>query len=222
MSSTQDFFAAIQAGDVAQVVELLAREPSLREAKNASSASAVLWAVYTGQRDIARLLVANGAMVTLYEAAALGLTEHLARILGADPQRVNDYAADGFTAMGLAAFFGQGEAVEMLLARGALPNRASNNAQRVTPLHSAVAHQHVAIARMLIAHGAEVDARQESDFTPLQEAAHHGSVELVRMLLAAGATVDLRNAFGKTALDYAQENGNAEVTALLEQKGGSR
>jgi ankyrin repeat protein len=173
-----------------------------------------------GHPAIARWLIAQGAPVTIFEAAALGLDAGLERLVASDIASVNDFAADGFTALGLAAFFGHAAAVDTLLAHGANPNLAANNAQRVAPLHSAAAHDHIAIARTLIAHGADVNATQEGDVTPLQEAAHHGSVELTRLLLDAGAQIDARNQQGKTALDYARENGNSEVIALLEGAGG--
>jgi uncharacterized protein len=221
MQAQQAFFQAIQAGDQESVSAQLAGEPSLRAAHNAGGTSAILWAIYTGQDAMARFLVAQGAEVTLYEAAALGLTEQLAPLLVANPQGVNLHATDGFTALGLAAFFGQAGAVELLLAHGAQPSLASTNAQHVAPLHSAVAHQHEAIARMLIVQGADVDARQESGVTPLHEAAHHGSVALVSLLLDASATINQRNDQGVTALQYAQENGDRETIALLTQRGAT-
>ena len=221
MANEAAWFEAIGAGDQAQVASLLAREPALLAAQHASGASAVLWAVYTQHSDIAQFLIVQGATVTRYEAAALGLTEVLAQRISEAPESVNDCAPDGFTALGLAAFFGQPAAVDLLLAHGAQPNVASQNSQRVAPLHSAVAHQQVAIARTLIEHGAGVDARQEGGFTPLHEAANIGSLALVRLLLDAGAAVNLADDKGKTALTYALANGNAEVIALLTQHGAT-
>jgi ankyrin repeat protein len=206
---------AIRDGDSARVKALVARNPDLLTTPTSSGASSVLWAVYTGHPEIAQWLIAAGAPVTIFEAAALGLGEDLTRRLASDPVSVNAFAPDGFTALGLAAFFGHREAVETLLAYGANPNQAANNAQRVAPLHSAAAQDRLAIARILIAHGADVNATQEGEVTSLQEAAHHGAVEFVRLLLGAGADIGARNQQGQTALDYAREHGNAEVIALL-------
>jgi ankyrin repeat protein len=59
---------------------------------------------------------------------------------------------------------------------------------KVTPLHSAAAARQVAIARLLIAHGANVNAAQaESGFTPLYEAAANGDLEFATLLLEHGA-----------------------------------
>ena len=50
-------------------------------------------------------------------------------------------------------------------------------ADALMPLHSAVANRNVAIARMLVEHGADVNAAQQDDFTPLMEAAQNGDLE---------------------------------------------
>jgi ankyrin repeat protein len=59
---------------------------------------------------------------------------------------------------------------------------------RVQPLHSAVAARNAEIVRLLIAAGADVNARQQDDFTPLMAARQNGDAEIEQMLLDAGAT----------------------------------
>jgi ankyrin repeat protein len=136
-------------------------------------------------------------------------------LLDAEPALAQAYADDGFQPLGLAAFFGHADVVNLLLERGAPVNAASRNAQRVMPLHSAVAGQHLAVAQALVAAGADVNATQTDDFTPLQGAAQNGQMEMVRLLLQAGADPGMRQRDGQSALDIAREYHHTDVAALL-------
>src|SRR5438034_9163167 len=77
---------------------------------------------------------------------------------------------------------------------GAKVGTAARNKMKVTALHAAAAAQQLDIARMLVAHGADVNARQEEDFTPLHEAAATGQLKFAKLLLDHGADVNLRTA----------------------------
>ena len=76
-------------------------------------------------------------------------------------------------------------------------------------------------ARVLLAHGADKDARSDEGRTPLMEAAFYGRREVVQELLAAKAAVNLAAAKSKqTALDYAILGGHDEIAQLLRAAGG--
>ena len=59
------------------------------------------------------------------------------------------------------------------------------------------------VVRLLLEHGAEVDAKNESGETALMVAASNGYEKNVTLLLEHGADADLRNADGKTARELA-------------------
>ncbi len=105
----------------------------------------------------------------------------------------------------------------LLLARGA-PVGAQAVGQH-TPLHMAAAGGHGALAELLLAHGAEVNALS-SGGTPLHLAAREGHAALVELLLARGAEVDTRRKYqAKTPLMLAARNGHAAVAAVLLRHG---
>lgn len=216
MASSEKFFQAIADGDAAMVASLLATHPELLRERSAQGASPVLTAAYNGQPEIAALLAQQSAETDVFEAAATGDAARLEALLGEDGALANAVAPDGFGPLGLASFFGHSDAATALLARGAAVNAASQNGQRVMPLHSAVAGGHYAIAKALVEHGADVNVAQADDFTPLHGAAQNGQAEMVRLLLDHGANPGARTSEGHTPRDKALEAGHTEVAALLE------
>lgn len=216
---SQELYGSIKANDAAKAADLLSRDPALANAKLEEGLSAVLLAAYYGRREIVDLLLASGARLNIFEAAAVGKTDRVLEILDNQPNLVDEYAPDGFTPLGLASFFGHAEIVDLLLTRGANVNTASNNSQRVMPLHSAVASRHLAIAQALLDHNADVNAKQQDGFTPLHQAAHNGQLEMVELLLRHGASLDAAKDDGQTALALAEQYGHREVAEFLRRQG---
>ncbi|MBC8160103.1 MAG: ankyrin repeat domain-containing protein [Roseiflexaceae bacterium] len=199
--------AAIQAGDTPQAVELLDATPSLAEARAESGVSLLLMAIYYGQPEIAQEIAARRVQIDVFEAAALGDDVRVRDLLADQPEQLDAASDDGFTPLGLAAFFGHEDVADLLLGLGASPDIASRNEQRVAPLHSAAAGQHLAIAQLLIDRGADVNVRQQGGFTPLHAAAQNGQVALIELLLDHGADPHATTDAGKTPLDLASESG---------------
>src|SRR5437773_241269 len=112
-ASTDQLFSAIAAGDTAQVTRALDADPALAATPNAEGVSPLLWSLYTGHRDIADTLLTRlpETSLTVHEAAATGRLARLTTLLDAAPESVNAWSPDGFQPLGLAAFFGQPDAV---------------------------------------------------------------------------------------------------------------
>lgn len=94
--------------------------------------------------------------------------------------------------------------------------RSVRNAEG-TALGDAASRGSAEMARILLAAGARVDARQSGWTTPLMLAAARGNAALVRLLLDAGADVRAEDAAGRTALDYALARERADVAQLLRE-----
>ena len=215
---TQEIIAAIKAGDAARVRDLIAADPARASAKTENGVSLILLATYYGHKDIAQILRAHIPALDLFEASAVGDLARIQAIIAAQPQSVNTFAPDGFFPLGLAAFFGSESVVEFLLAQGADPNLAAQNSQRVAAIHAATASRQLGIARMLIARGEDVNARQVNGFVPLHNAAQNGQIEMIELLIANGADANARADDGKTPLAFALEEDHLDAAAILRKQ----
>ena len=178
--------------------------------------SAVLTALYHRKRDEA-LRLAEGANLTIWEAAALGRDSRVAELLDRDPSLLNAMSPDGYHPLGLAAFFGAGTTVRLLLDRGADVSATATNAMRVQALHAAVASRSLETVRLLLERGADPNVRQHVGYTPLMGAAAGGSDEMVDLLLQHGADAAAVSEDGKTAADIAREHGHTTLAERLIQ-----
>ncbi len=176
--------------------------------------SAVLTALYHNKRDEARTL-AEGAALTIWEAAALGRDERVRQLLDEEPALANAWSPDGYPPVGLAAFFAGASTVRLLLDRGADVAAAARNTMQVQALHAAVGARNEESVALLLERGADVNARQQAGYTALMAAAGSGRQDLVDLLLKHGADRSLRSDEGKTAADIAKEHGHADVAASL-------
>jgi ankyrin repeat protein len=214
---TNTFLKSVTAGDAAAVRSALAADPSLRRARDERGVSALLLALYYRQTEVAAVLAEGRDDLDVFEAAATGRVDRVRELVARDPSLANAFSPDGFPPLGLAVFFGQRETAEALVAAGADTKAAARNPMRVAPIHAAAAAGRADIARLLLDHGADPNARQEGEFAPLHEAARAGNLELVRLLVERGADVNAATKDGGTPLTYAGDH--ADVAAFLRAHG---
>jgi ankyrin repeat protein len=209
-----DLFDAIKAGDADAVGRLLDSDRSLLDAAE-NNVSAPMFALYHGKGDVARLFVDRGKKLTFHEACALGEAAVVRRMLDADPSLLASRSPDGYPAAGLPIFFRQPEVARLLIERGADVNAHADNAQRVAPVHAAAAVCDHGTMRLLLAKGADPNARQQMDYTAMHGAASRGDVEMAKLLLAAGADPRSRATDGMTPADVAVKHGHAGFAEWL-------
>jgi ankyrin repeat protein len=215
MEPDEIFIEAVKNGDTGLVRALLQKNSSFAGCKAPNGQSAVMLAWYNGHKEIVRLLLEQGINIDIFEAAALGYMLRVSRLLAHAPETLNAFGPDGFTPLGLAAFFGHTELVVNLLNWGANPNLASDNDLGAAPLHSAVASRQVEIAGLLLARGADVNARYQNGYTALHAAAENGQVAMVQLLLEHGAQPFAAKDDGLTPLMLAEMQGFQQVAEMI-------
>ena len=124
----------------------------------------------------------------------------------------------GLTAIHVAALYGHIDVVETLLKHDADVNGEDVTEKR-RPLHLAAGSRQGYMARFLIRHGAQVDAKARNDVQPIHQASWSGSTEVLDALIEAGAPVDCSDGFGYQPLHWAtMTSDQSEVIEYLVRK----
>lgn len=179
---------AVQLGHQQILEDLLAIPGIYLDARDSYHRNAVFVACESGNLDLTRLLVAHGANLhshcknsTPLIAACQGdHPELVSYLLKKTPRQLVDFCPPaGNTALVKSVVCANIDAVRQLINHGADPNRRSMSA--MTPLHHAAEHGKIAIAKLLIRHGA---VQSKSTFGyPLDLACRSGCVAMAELLL---------------------------------------
>jgi len=216
MASDEHAFDLLGKGDIDGLRRLLEDDPACAEARDANGVSLLMHSLYRGRRDLAEIIAGKKKAHDIFEAASLGRLDCL-RKLTSDSAALNSRSADGFTALHFACFFGQPDSARLLIESGAAVDAVAANPMKVMPLHSAASARNLEAARLLLAHGAPPNARQQHGWAPIHAAAQNGDRPMVDLLLQYGADPKLTNDEGKTPGAVAREKGHQEMAALLEK-----
>jgi ankyrin repeat protein len=190
-------------------------------------------AVQFGSKEIAELLIANGADVNMISGykmeaplhiAAKKSKKEMAELLISNGANLDafDGGTFGYTPLHWALNQGHEEVVELLITKGA---NVMAKSKAGFPLGVAAAVGPKRMVERLIDAGANVvNSKSDSGYNPLHDAASSGHVEIVEFLIAKGCDVnakalDILNK-EETPLDLALEYKHTETAALLRKHGG--
>jgi len=211
LAKTPPLVEALKSGDRATAMTL-ARQKTSALAAEADGTTALHWAVRQDDVELVERLLKTGA----------------------DPKAANRY---GVTPLHLAAVNGSAVLIERLLKAGADPNAPGADGE--TALMSVARGGHVDAAKVLLEHGAAVDAREMwHGQTALMWASAQGHASMIGELLAHGADVNARSNVeewerqitseprdkwlppgGLTPLLFAAREGCVECVPVLKQAG---
>lgn len=161
-----------------------------------------------------------GGEPALVLATREGSMRVLDALLATPGIHVDTAAMNGNTALMMAAYKRNMPAVKALLDKGAAVNRPG-----WTPLHYAAAAGDDEVTRLLLEHGAKVDAVSppaSGAYTPLMMAAREGHDRTALLLIGHGANAGLTNSEGLTAVQIAQRAGKDHVAAAIAAPGATR
>lgn len=234
-------FMAAWHGHVHRVCEILDEDPERLHLANEEGMSLLLFAAhaahYSGNRQVADLLLARGAVPGRFERAALGLEPdartgvavdrtgpwnrtalhwaacggHVDRVRALLLEGADPDRPDqwGCTALHLAADFGHGAVFALLLSASACPHRTMNNGKSV--MHLAAQHGDRSLLRIGARAGLAID---------LFAAASSGDLGLAsRLLQRDRAQINARLKIGASPLSIAAERGHTEMVEWLVKQG---
>jgi ankyrin repeat protein len=101
------------------------------------------------------------------------------------------------------------------LARELIARGADVNKPGWAPLHYAATSGQLEIMELLLENYAFIDAESPNGTTPLMMAAMYGSTAAVKLLLDAGADTTMKNKLGLTAIDFAQRANRQDAAELI-------
>jgi uncharacterized protein len=214
---SNDLVEAIAEPDPEWARALAAEKSALMAARDKEGLLPAMHALYAGDHDLAHSLIPPDSTLTAPEAAAFGRIDRLRALLESDPKLARSWSRDGFTALHLALFSGEEEALRLLIEKGAdveAPSR-HRTIRGVRPLHTAAFVRERKLGEILLDAGAEVDGRGEGGATALHSAAEHGDEDFARLLLERGADPQIRDDTGRRPADYAREAGYDDLARRL-------
>ena len=215
-STSEDLFAAIESGEIERVQAILEAEPALAISRDPDGVSALMRARYRFDEALTDAVRTRVRDLDVFEAATFGDVERVTELLAIDSTSVDARSGDGFTALHLAAFFGQVDAARLLLTHGAEVDAPGTGWMTGTALHSAASAKQTDVVRALLEAGADPNARQSGGWFPLHAAARNGDSGSIALLLEAGGDPAAVNDDGTSVLEMSQQSGDDEATAMIE------
>ena len=156
-----------------------------------------------GKREVARMLIEDGAAYDACAAAGLDDTGRLEALVASGPDHAVSAGHYGMTPLLWASRAGSLECLRWLLDLGAEVD-ARNDAHR-TSIQLAAECGRAEAVKLLAAAGADLDSQDRKGRTPLHRATYEGHAEAAEALLAAGANSNMQNKNGKTAFEIARK-----------------
>jgi len=165
-----------------------------------------------------------------------GDLEKLKPLVENHPTLLEAYDEEALPLLHLAAQTDQIEIAEFLIEKGADVNAEYKGVQikewqkdkgerqyrlwgGYTPLHFATANNYKDIVELLIAKGANVNAKDDDGGTPLHRAVQEDHKDVAEFLIARGADMSARDENGQTSLYWAAYYGHMDIAKLLIDKG---
>ncbi|XP_067653167.1 putative ankyrin repeat protein RF_0381 [Haliotis asinina] len=183
----------------------------------------VMMAVGKGHQEVVKLLVGQGASVSLQDnrgnnilhiACRGGHVEMVKYVLSQSMADINSRGWKTFTPVMVAAGKGRKEVVEFLVSKGADINTSNRAGKNI--LHLACRAENVELVKYILSKNmADINSRDKKQMTPILIAAMEGHEEVVQLLVNEGAKVSLRDKKANNILHLACRGGHVEVVKYI-------
>lgn len=217
--SASPMLDAIDRGDAGMASKILKNDPSAVNTRDLDHQSPLEVATFWQNRKLVELLLLNGANVNSswlgFSAIATAIRDNdfdLTKFLLEHGATLDRAVPPGSNLLGSAASSGNARMLSLLMAHGAVANTRDTVGN--TLLFGTRSKD---VARLIIAHGADVNAHGRFGYTALYEA----NLDEATVLLEDGADVNAQDDTGQTPLHYAARYGEKEKVAFLLNHGAN-
>ncbi|MGB8951355.1 MAG: ankyrin repeat domain-containing protein [Candidatus Aminicenantales bacterium] len=204
-----DIHDAAKKGDLERVKALVAKDPECVSAKTERGTTPLHYACMSKNLGVVEFLIEKGAdvnaqndslYVPLHYAAAYNMPEAI-NLLIKQEAKIEARSREEETPLHMAAASGAVEAAENLIQRGA--DLRAREARKRTPLVLAARESgSVEMAKLLIAHGSDINSVDESNDSALELASWRGFKDFVNLLLDKGAKISDSERQRKSLLNH--------------------
>ncbi|XP_036598188.1 ankyrin repeat and death domain-containing protein 1B [Trichosurus vulpecula] len=213
------FLLAAEKGHV-EMIEKLIMLNLLTSEKDKEGNTALHLAAKHGHSSVVEVLITQWQEInepnedgeTPFFLAVAGGHKECSKLLLDAGSDVNIPNNNNFTALQIATQNGHIPLVTFLLSEDIVLDQ---KAEQDSPLHLAVANNHVTVVNNLLGAKHNVDALNQKQQTPLHLAADLGNVELVDTLLKAGCDLKIVDKQGRTALAVASRSNHSLVVDMI-------
>jgi ankyrin repeat protein len=149
----------------------------------------------------------------VFDAARTGDIDQLRVLKRIKSDTLESINENGFCPLLLATYRNQNKTVKFLIKQHVNVNQSS---QEGTSLLAAAYKNNITITKLLLKHGAIVDAQGKDGITALMFATQSGNKKMILLLLDSKANLSLKDNSGKTALDYAKLSKDKEINVIFD------
>jgi TolB-like protein/ankyrin repeat protein/class 3 adenylate cyclase len=208
---------------VAELLISAGADVNARNTSNLGHTRSVLHnAVIAGKKEVAELLIVNGAYVdavtsirqyTPLISAARNGHRDMVKLLISKDANVNAVDYKAATPLYNAVISGDFDTVQLLLANGADVHAKLLGGE--TPLHATAYSNNTRIAELLLANGAEINVADQYGYTPLRSSVDKGNLAIAELLIKKGADIKTKDPSGVTPLHIVARTDNIALARLL-------
>lgn len=217
-----DIYQDAANGDLEKLNELLSTGLDINQGDDGGY-TVLHWAAQEGQLKTVAFLLERGADPLkqddqLYTPIDVAVAERRVEVVEFFLDTLEPESYRELSLLHVAAANGQTGSLRLLLERNWAVDRPDPARGERTALHWAVQEGHLDVIQLLLAHGADVNAKDDFGMSLLYQAAGDGNTKIVEHLLDNGADMDAKSEAGVTPLIIAScgfDSDQLETVKLL-------
>jgi len=201
-------------GDLEKVKAYLLQDPKQINTADANGRTVLDCAILSGKKALVEFLLEKGATENIFAAAATGHADKVSEFLKQDPKLISAKDSSGKTPLHWAAFYGQKNVVELLLAQKADVNALDGYG--FTPLHWAAEYDRSDVVEVLLNNKADFNIKVANyGWTPLRLAVIHDHIATADVLMKRGSDPNVKDDENIPLLHQAVLSGKKDMVELL-------